>query len=283
MDKRVAGVVVLYNPPEDVADIVSSYIHQVQFIYIIDNSRERLPGSAPLINNYQDKIEYIFNGVNLGVAAAINLGARKAVNAGYSFLLTMDQDSKAPPNMVASLIEVADSKKNIGIVSPLHSNKFGTHLKFGSEAKEVMSVMTSGNLLSLAAFNKIGGFCEDFFIDYVDIEYCIRLNYFNFKVVQLGNIILEHDEANISEKRFFFRKFYPTNNVPFRMYYKTRNLLYLRERYKNEYPRLLRKEYDVYLRNFVKIILFEKQRLLKIKMIFLGVLDYFNKKKGRRF
>ena len=36
-------------------------------------------------------------GENRGMAAALNAGAVLAVAAGYDFLLTMDQDSRATP------------------------------------------------------------------------------------------------------------------------------------------------------------------------------------------
>jgi hypothetical protein len=67
------------------------------------------------------------------------------------------------------------------------------------------------------------------------------------------------------------------------MYYKTRNLLYLRDIYKKKFPHLLKIEYNAYLRNVVKIFLFEKQKSPKLRMIFSGMIDYLKKTKGRKF
>jgi rhamnosyltransferase len=195
----------------------------------------------------------------------------------------MDQDSKAPQNLVSELLKVIETDKRIGIVSPLHSNKFDTHLKKQEKITQEMIVMTSGNLLSLDVCQKIGTFRQDFFIDYVDIEYCIRMNYNNYKVLKVNNIILEHNEGNLSEKKFLFWTFYPSNNPPTRLYYKTRNLLFLRDIYKRKFPQPLKSEYNAYLRNVAKIILLEKQKFLKFKMILNGVMDYLKKKKGREF
>lgn len=280
--KQVAGVVILYHPDEIVVENVNSYVNQVDRLFVVDNSVNQ----DVLIAQYlcsNNSVEYIINSENLGVAAALNIGTQKAIQAGYSYLLTMDQDSKAPPNLVSELLKVIDSDRRIGIVSPLHSNKFDTHLKRQDNITEEMIVMASGNLLSLEVCQKIGFFREDFFIDYVDIEYCIRVNFNNFKVLKVNNIILEHNEGNLSKKKFLFWTFYPSNNYPTRLYYKTRNLLYLRAIYKRKFPRPLKSEYSAYLRNVAKIILFEKQKLLKFKMILIGVKDYLTKKKGRIF
>ncbi len=279
----VAGVVILYNPEQDVIENINSYLDQIDYLFIIDNSEKPNP-SIQEFSKTNKKIQYIINKQNLGVATALNLGANKAFESGFKYLLTMDQDSRAPFNLVECLLNIAKTDETIGIASPVHSNKYGTHIKHNNtnnNVSYVISVMTSGNLLSLNVFKKTGEFCDDFFIDYVDIEYCIRLNYKNYKVVQLNNLILEHKEANISEKNFFLRKFYPTNNAPFRWYYKTRNLLYLRDKYKKIFPGPLKIEYNTYLRNILKIIIFEKQKITKIKMIIYGYIDYRNNKLGK--
>ena len=55
-----------------------------------------------------------------------------------------------------------------------------------------MTVMTSGNLLNIAAHKKVGGFDEKYFIDCVDWEYCLKLNTMNYQVLTLNDIELNH-------------------------------------------------------------------------------------------
>ena len=281
--KNVAGVVVLYNPEESIIQNIDSYIKQVGALYLVDNSSE----PKTFIQDYleeNDHLTYIFNGYNSGVAAALNSGAIKAINEDFSYLLTMDQDSKAPDNIVESLLKIFSRLENVGIASPLHSNIFQTHKRFQKEEiTKVDSIMTSGNLISLEAYKMIGGFNEDFFIDYVDIEYCLRLKYNNYNIYRVNNVILEHQEANLSQKKIFRLRFYPTNNDPFRLYYKTRNLLYLRKIYQHRYLSILFREYILFLKSTLKILLFEEKKILKFKMIFCGIKDYFKKIKGRKF
>lgn len=279
----IAAVVILYNPSILVYEKIESYIGQVDILYAFDNSEKK---NLVLINKLKEnsKVKYFDNETNKGIAEVLNNAANKAINSGYKFLLTMDQDSKAPKDLVRTLYNKAIESDKFGIISPLHSNKFNTHLKpIKNNVERVMSVMTSGNLLSLKVFKKIGQFSEDFFIDYVDIEYCIRMNFNNYSVLRINSVVLEHDEGNLTKKKFLSKIFYPSNNPPTRYYYKTRNLLYLRNFYRKKFQNPLKIEYNSYIRNVAKMFLFEKQRLQKTQMIILGVWDYIKGKKGKRF
>jgi rhamnosyltransferase len=278
----IAGVVILYNPDNSVYENIKSYEDQVNVLYIYDNSEIINPEFA---KEFQKKSStyYISNQVNLGIAKVLNDAANKAIENGFDYLLTMDQDSKAPANLVERLSKKASESTQFGIVSPLHSNKFNTHLKEIKDTEEyVNTTMTSGNLLSLNAYNSVGPFNEDFFIDYVDIEYCLRLKRNGYKIVRLNDLVLEHAEGNIFKKKMGSKVFYPINNAPIRYYYKTRNLLYLKNLYKSEFLKLLKIEYLVYIKNIGKMILFENQKFNKISMIVIGILDYITKKKGKK-
>jgi rhamnosyltransferase len=279
-DNAVAAAVILYNPAANVSNNINSYLQQVDYLFILDNSPATLSDN-PFINN--NKIAYIFNNGNIGIAAALNKAADKAYRTGYEYLLTMDQDSIVPPGMVESLLKVICGDNKIGIISPLHSNKFGTHLKNEKGIREVSSVMTSGNIISLDIFNKIGPFSEDYFIDYVDVEYCFRLKKKGYKILCNFNIIMEHNEANLSRKTIFNREFFPPNHNPRRMYYKSRNLMFLRKTYKKVLPEHISIETKLFLRSIIKVLLFEKQKFFKVKMVLLGLLDYFKGLKGKKF
>ena len=118
---KIAGAVVLYQPTdEDIANI-SSYIKDIDHLYVMDNSTneniKRLPKSK--------KIEYIFNHQNLGIAAPLNLAAQKAREAGYTWLLTMDQDTFFPSGILATMKEriATMDTEDIGIVTPWHKTR----------------------------------------------------------------------------------------------------------------------------------------------------------------
>ena len=74
----------------------------------------------------------------------------------------MDQNSRAPANLVISLLQTFGKYNNAGIVSPRHSNRFDTHLNYKDEIEKVNSIMTSGNLLSLSVYEKVGPFGKNY-------------------------------------------------------------------------------------------------------------------------
>ena len=231
----VASVTVLYNPDMDVITNLNSYVDQVDKLFVIDNSeniKEALVEKISALKN----TGYIKNKSNLGIAAALNLSAVKAINEGYKFLLTMDQDSKATPGMVEKLTESLISSDEIGIAAAEHINP-DIQQKPGEEKnKEILYTMTSGNLVNLSAYKEVGGYLEKLFIDHVDHEFCLRLNKFGFKVVKVSNAIVYHKVGKSSKQRFLNHYLYPTNHSPIRLYYRTRNRFYVDNIYKNIFP-----------------------------------------------
>ena len=276
---KVASVVILYNPELEVLKNIAACAEQTEIVFVLDNSdsyNQTIIDKIIII----DKVEYHNFNSNLGVAYALNYAAKLAIKNNFDFLLTMDQDSFLTPGMVDRMIEDCSSNEDVGIVSPLHRNRFRTQEIHTSIYEEVLFIKTSGNLLNLKIYQKAGPFNEDYFIDYVDIEYGMRLNMLGYKVLKVNNAILEHSEANLSEKKFFGIKFYPWNHKPIRWYYKIRNLLYMEEKYKKHYPDFFKKEKAHYIRQFIKILLYENNKLKKIKFGFEGFKAYKKKLVG---
>ena len=245
-------------------------------MFITDNSKN----PYTLVRDFfkpSDKVEYIFNNRNLGIAACLNIGAKKAIDRGYSYLLTMDQDSKAAPDMIGKMISAASDLQNIGIISPFHVNKFETKKIPDELFNEELVVQTSGNLLNLNTYRTVGSFKEEFFIDYVDTEYCLRLAQNSFKVIRINNAFLYHNEADISERVFINKKIFPHNHSPIRLYFKTRNRLYLRDLYKDLFPEYFKYEFKLYRNMLIKIILYEKNKMKKMRYSILGLLHYLKK------
>lgn len=276
---KLAGLVVLYNPDNSIEQNISSYIDQVGRLYVFDNSDIRSEIADKLqLNN---KVTIIHSGHNEGIAKALNAGALKAIDDGYNFLLTMDQDSFVTAGMIDNLLTAINEFNNAGIISPVHTNKFNTPPTSPERYQEILVTKTSGNILNLEVYKSVGPFNEDFFIDYVDIEYCMRIIQAGYKVVQVNDAILIHNEANLTEKKFLFKIVYPYNHHPVRFYYKTRNRCYLKDKFKHIFPEYFGVESDLFVNNLIKVFLYEKQKLLKLKMSWLGYKDYKKGKTGK--
>lgn len=87
---KLAAVVIWYNPlkVDDCIGKILSYAKYVR-VYIVDNSP---CDNSSLASQIPDSV-YIPNLRNLGIAAAQNTGCKKALEDGYDWVMTMDQDS----------------------------------------------------------------------------------------------------------------------------------------------------------------------------------------------
>lgn len=278
---RIAAVVILYNPDKNILDNINSYINQVEKVIIVDNSE--FSNEGLLTNASFKNFEYIFNNSNIGVAAALNIGAQKAIDQGFDFLLTMDQDSKADDGMVNELLNLIQSSDRIGIVSAEHFDKDIQYQPKPENLynKNVLSTITSGNLLCLNAYKNVGGFLNQLFIDHVDHEYCLRLNKYNYKVIKTNKVLVFHKLGNSSRKKFFRWIFYPSNHSPLRLYYRTRNRLFVDNFYRKSFPEYIKRDRRNFIRELFEIIAFERNVWVKIRMILLGYIDYKKKHFGK--
>ena len=280
--QKVAAVVVLFNPNSYVQDNIRTYINQVDKLFIIDNSEK---SNIELVEQLQllSRTEYICNNSNLGIAEALNIGARKAITNGYQYLLTMDQDSEAPPSMVSKLLECFSEDTNIALVSPHLQSPEGRNLIYESSkpCEQVFTAWTSGNLVNLKIYQVSGGYRSDFFIDYVDHEFCLRLNKMGFKIYTCYKTTLKHKLGRIEEKNLIFRKAYPTNHSALRLYYRTRNRFCVKKNYKKILPEFFKQDDKAFRKIFLKVILFENDKLKKLRFMIKGYNDFRKNKFGK--
>ncbi|MEJ0107144.1 MAG: glycosyltransferase [Bacteroidota bacterium] len=95
MINGIAGVVVIYYPEEEeLLKNIKSYLPFVNLLVVIDNTDSGFDSNIGDDLKFLDKsIQYISNKKNEGIGYALNKAASIALQAGYSWLLTMDQDS----------------------------------------------------------------------------------------------------------------------------------------------------------------------------------------------
>ena len=276
----VAAVVVLFNPDVDVATNMSSYIDCVDKVYIIDNSKfsnnslfEALP--------FKHKLEYVFNNNNLGIAKALNIGCELAIQENMQWALTMDQDSKFL-NLNASVVTEVLERENSSVVLYYPNYLIGgiVYDKYVKENNEPIVVMTSGNFINLNAYQSLAGFDDKLFIDYVDIDYCLKLKAAGYKMALLPHATLVHELGNSKHVTFLSLKAIVTNHSSLRRYYITRNRLYICKKYKTVSAVFSKTEKRIFFNDILKIVLFEDDKISKLKSVINGYLDYRNNKFG---
>lgn len=286
---KVAAIIVSYNPDKNLLDSVNLLISQVEKIIIVDNGsiEEKRKDISSIKDIDNERIEIIFNEENLGIATALNIGVREALKQGFNWILTMDQDSKASKDMVEKMFEVynnIDEKERKSILS-IFPNFVDERIQ-SIEENSVMNTyeyvdadITSGNLVKAEVFDKVGFFDDSLFIDLVDTDFCMRLNEKNIKMIKVRDAILYHSLGESQSVKSILGKFNTSNHSALRRYYMTRNRFYIWERYKDLNSFTLNRDKKLFKKEFIKIILGEKDKVNKIKMVFKGYKDY---KKGIR-
>lgn len=287
---KVAACVVLYNPEDTIVENLHSYAHKVSYVILVDNSTTDNLALINKIKNNLKNIIYIKNNDNLGIATALNIGCEEAIKYDMTWVLTMDQDSKfINIDEYLKCLYNLSSIENIALLAPNHMWLPENHIQKGStcEHQEKFLVITSGNLLNLSLFNNIGQFEEKLFIDMVDHDYCIRAQKLKYKIYYYPNIILQHSLGSLFQrKNLITRKVRnKIEHSPQRIYYITRNSLYIWQQYHNIFPKefhLLKTLNILFIHEITKIILYEDQKWQKIKAKFLGLKDFFFNNYGQK-
>lgn len=287
-DNRYCGVVVWYNPDIEVVNNISTYITELDKLYIIDNSYEmNMEIVDKIIDN--NKIEYISLGGNRGLAYALNKGCNKAIDEGFDYILTMDQDSYFELNSVKLMKEfIKKSNKHYAIIAPNvksvyideleNKKKIAYTVLTEGKNKELIWVMTSGSMMCVKDFVEAGKFDEKLFIAHIDIDLGIALNNLGKKIIMLSDAVIYQTFGNSKPKKILWKVVHPSFANPVRTYYLFRNQVYLLKKYGIKSYGII----NVKLYKFiVKIILFEDKKLKKILMAIKGIFHGLSEKMGK--
>ena len=203
----------------------------------------------------------------------------------------MDHDSIVTQNMISKMLQCYNDleetlKSKTAMLVPVHieekesTNEQQYEMNIEKGYNEVLTEITSGALTKTDVYKSMGLYDEKLFIDLVDHDYCLRLNKNGLKVIQVKDAILVHNLGESTKKNFLGLKFTPTNHSALRRYYMTRNRMHIWNKYKNEFPQWVSVDKRRFITENIKIVLFEADKLNKLKFIKKGISDYKNNKFG---
>lgn len=279
----IAAAVILYYPSKGIIDNILSYSSFVNILYSLDNSEDPSREIVEQIKKIPNCL-YIHNGENEGIAKRLNQVCRLAIEDGFEWLLTMDQDSYFSEKNISTYINCAQAlanKEQIAMTGVEIIKKETEEIS--CRYTEVISLITSGSMINLALFKKIGPFDEALFIDQVDLEYCYRAILKEYKVNQFPDIFLEHSlgVASVHKSLKTFKNTYRSLHSPLRIYYITRNYLYIRSRYRKSFSTEIAKTEKDLLIRLKNNLLYGKERIAVLKFFFKGIMDFKRKKMGK--
>jgi rhamnosyltransferase len=277
---------VTFNPDASVIDNIEQLCPQLEWLVVLDNG-SRSNALAP-VREASNRLgfELIEIGMNLGIAAALNRGVERARSLKAECVALFDQDSTAESRLIDALLKsyaAGSAIRQVAIVSAKHlsrDTRAWMRPVFAADGGPLVAI-TSGSLMPLSIFNTCGPFEEDFIIDCVDAEYCLRVRSAGFTIRVCEEGILWVTLGFPRPFKVFGRAlFSATNYSPGRRYYNTRNRLIIVKRYWRLYPRWCYLCLRGFLKEVVIVAIAEQQRMLKLKRIVLGIRDALLSKMG---
>lgn len=282
--KDLVAIIVTWNPDAlSFKASMDSYPKELQVI-IVDNGS----GNDFLQFFKRDLTEILNLGENHGIAYALNRGVEEASKYNPNFIVFFDQDSIIDDSYFERIFSVKETIKDRegkslilgGLPVGREDGKpIGMYSNFdlNQQYLEVTSLYTSGmvvpyNLAKREPQN------ENFFIDYVDTEWCYRIRkFYSEKIFLVPSAKISHKVGDSSIDLSFFRRNPLLVHSPIRGYYQIRNAIWML--LMRHIP--LCDRFKIALRCSLRVIfltIFSYSKVLRFKFFLKGIFDGFFRK-----
>jgi rhamnosyltransferase len=283
---KIAAVIILYHPREELLTNIRSYYDDVEEIYIFDNSERATEFKDQL--QQLTKVTYFHDGVNEGLPKRLNQGVDLLLKKEYDWILTLDQDTIFPHGTFKTYLKCFEHYQDKHRVAA-----FGPKFSFKDMEKDevckptvVDRVITSGMLLNVNAYTKIGGFDEALFIDLVDDDFCIAAKKHGFVIVEFSNVYVTHKLGEqvyrASIKSLYLVKKKKQVHSALRCYYMYRNVHYLNEKYKGTGLELPGKLKKIVMKHIKLCLLYGRDTAKRLKFLYEARKDFKNMRMGKK-
>jgi rhamnosyltransferase len=297
-NRALCGLVVTFHPDEAVTDNLRAIVQECGTAIVVDNGSgpDALARLAAV-----DGVTLVPLEKNLGVATALNRGAGRALKNDCQWVVTFDQDSRPEPGFAAALWATHLARPRAAVIGPCiheeascageyrwvrrHPRWPGCYERVpcrGPWLDHVTMVVTSGSMVELAAWQALGGFEEGLFIDYVDIDYCLRVIRAGREVAVAGGAVLLHRLGARRSARWLGKEFRPMHHAAFRHYYIARNRIIVWRRHALAVPHWAAFDLCFGVYNLFRVLVFEERRWQKIRAMLRGTWDGLRGRKGPR-
>jgi GT2 family glycosyltransferase len=204
---------------------------------IVDNGSK--DNSVSAIQTAFPGINLIALPENLGYAAGNNVGILQAINSGTEYIFVLNNDTLLAPNILQQLVTVAEENPEVGMVGPkmycyplqdvifaagsmiqwrqgdvYHRGMFLTDTTWNDPpVPEPVDFITGcGVLVRRSLIETVGTLDTLFFLNYEDIEWCVRAQRMGFAIWYAPEAIMWHKvSASLGQ------------SSPANTYYTTRN------------------------------------------------------------
>ncbi|MEZ0107305.1 rhamnosyltransferase [Catenulispora sp. EB89] len=282
---RIAAVVTAYHPDERLLAVVDSVQESCAEIVVVDNTPDGAPSTADKIAA-AGTLTVLRPGVNRGLAHALNLGVSR-LSRTTEAVIFLDQDSVLAPDVIPRLAEHL-TDPTIGIATPapwdvVHGRFYETFSGRHEDVSERAISITSGMLIRRTLLERVGEFREDFFVDYADLEYSLRVRRTGARIIQDKRLKLPHSIGERRTHAFLGMHVAVTHKAPWRDYWQLRNgLITIREQ--GRFSPAWAVTAALYLgRAAVQAVAFEDDRRAHAGAVLRGARDAMTRKYSMRY
>jgi len=224
----ISFIIVTYNSEKYIRECLNHILDAADIPYeiiVVDNDSK--DSTRQIVKNEFKSVRLIESDKNLGYAYGVNTGVR---NANKDIIFLLNPDARIlPSNLLDSITYI--SSNHVGVLGPKVTNPHDAGRQFSARrfptlrtgifnkssiftslipnnkfSREYLNPIVSDDKLQQIdwvsgcamifrkdVFNLIGGFDEDFFVFYEDIDFCNRLNKTGYKVVYNPAVVVSHE------------------------------------------------------------------------------------------
>jgi len=303
MRVSIASVTTAYNAAHILPRQIEALLNQtrpLQEIIVIDNGST--DNTVAMLAERYPQVIVLQQPKNVGAAGGSAAGiAYAAFEKRHDWIWNFDDDSVPDTFALEALLSGAEdisADEKIGMFAPLPVHRAsGTYYPpmlwrdgYVTPSQEMLEkpiwfadlVIASGWLLRSEAAEEIGLTRADFFMDFFDFEYCLRLRSKGYKIAVVKACTFSHGLGDARTFRLFGFSHTWSGHSPWREYYMSRNITYS---VFSLYPTWKTKLFlaRFLLRHALAIVLFGEKKLAALKKMFQGVCDGIHGKLGIRF
>lgn len=295
IEKATTGAVVsAYRPQPELAARVEAMLGIFAAVTIVDDGSGDDGAVLDACRTLGAQIVRL--DTNSGIGAALNAGAAalRAKDPELRYLVTFDQDSEPPADILVHFERARDAAEtsglSVGSVSP--GSVSGSRVLNGgagsSSYSEVREPIQSGLLVPVDVLDRLGGFDEGLFIDGVDTEFYWRLHDAGLAAVSAPGAALAHALGTRQQARVLgvplrlpSGPLMLMQSAPFRYYYIGRNRVHLLRRNLRLHPVWMLRGLALDLRHVGMVTLLGSSRRQRLGYFVRGVVDGLRGRTGK--
>ena len=286
---RLFAIVTAYHPDDRLTAVVESALEDCERVVVSDNTPADGPSLAEKLDD--PRVTVLRDGRNLGLGGALNRGLaalpEPAGDAADEAVLLLDQDSVLPAGLARGLAAHLEADASIGAAAPTpwdeEAEAYYSSAGRQEGIAERFTVITSGMLLRRSTQAATGPFREDFFVDFIDIEFCMRLRRTGARLVQDWDQKLPHTMGDRREHRIGPWRIRVSHYPAWRHYWIARNSLRVNADNFREHPGAFIASGRYLTQRFLGAVLYMPPRGRQVLALARGVRDGLTGHTSRRY